>query len=117
MISGAMIWGYLFDTLGRKRLLICGFLLDGAFVLLSSFSQSLTPLVIYKFLGGFMWVWLSNPLTKIHIKDYLFILCDKYFNYYVFHTRLNLILYYFIKCIGIWKSKYYSKMLGFLFYT
>lgn len=54
MISSAFIWGFLCDTLGRRKLLFIGFLLDGCFVLMSALSQSFTGLIITKFLGGFM---------------------------------------------------------------
>lgn len=54
MISSAFVWGFLCDTLGRKKLLVIGFLLDAFFVIMSASSQSFTLLMIAKFLGGFM---------------------------------------------------------------
>ncbi|CAH0554051.1 unnamed protein product [Brassicogethes aeneus] len=54
MIASGLIWGYLCDTLGRKKLIMAGFLLDGFFILLSSTSQSFMFLMVVKFFGGFM---------------------------------------------------------------
>ncbi|RZC39043.1 Sugar tr and/or MFS 1 domain containing protein, partial [Asbolus verrucosus] len=54
MISSAMIWGFLYDTLGRKKLLMVGFLLDAVFVIMSAFSQTKTLLMVSKFFGGFV---------------------------------------------------------------
>lgn len=54
MISSSVVWGYLCDTFGRRRLLYTGFLLDAIFVVMGALSQSFTQLVTAKFLGGFM---------------------------------------------------------------
>lgn len=54
MISSAFIWGFLCDTLGRKKLLAIGALLDGVFVLMSASSQNFAILMTAKFFGGFM---------------------------------------------------------------
>lgn len=54
MISSAMIWGYLSDTLGRKKLLVCGYLLDAAVNIFVSFSQSKISIMIFKFFSGFV---------------------------------------------------------------
>lgn len=54
MILSAPIWGFLFDTLGRRKLLIGGYLLDALFVFMSAFTQSVIPLMICKFFGGLM---------------------------------------------------------------
>lgn len=54
MISTGFFWGYLSDTLGRKKLLITGYFLDAMFVMLSATSQSFTMLMVSKFFGGFM---------------------------------------------------------------
>ncbi|KAJ3659516.1 hypothetical protein Zmor_011200 [Zophobas morio] len=54
MISSSFMWGFLCDTLGRKRLMVIGYLLDAVFVIMSSFSQNYTFLLIFKFLGGFI---------------------------------------------------------------
>lgn len=62
MISTGFIWGYLCDTLGRKKLLVVGYLLDGMFVLLSATSQNLTMLMIAKFFGGII---INGPFSAI----------------------------------------------------
>lgn len=54
MISSGLIWGFFADTLGRKKLLVFGYLLDGLSVLVSGFSQSFWMLLISKFIGGSM---------------------------------------------------------------
>lgn len=54
MISSAIIWGFLFDVLGRRKLLILGFMLDAIFVFMSVLSQSLPLLIVSKYLQGFM---------------------------------------------------------------
>ncbi|XP_018562409.1 synaptic vesicle glycoprotein 2B-like [Anoplophora glabripennis] len=52
MVLSAPVWGFLFDTLGRRKLLIGGYLLDALFVFISAFTQSFIPLMICKFFGG-----------------------------------------------------------------
>ena len=54
MITSALIWGYLADTQGRKKVLVCGFLADAVCVVGSALSQNFQMLVVFKFLGGFM---------------------------------------------------------------
>lgn len=54
MISSAFLWGFLSDTLGRKKLLVYGYLLDAFFNVLVAFSQSFLLIMIFKFIGGFM---------------------------------------------------------------
>ncbi|XP_064212298.1 synaptic vesicle glycoprotein 2C [Tribolium castaneum] len=62
MISSAFVWGYLCDTLGRKKLLAIGLFLDGIFVLMSASSQNATILMIAKFLGGFI---INGPFAAL----------------------------------------------------
>lgn len=69
MIISAMLWGFLADTLGRKKLLVVGYFLDAIFVMCSGFSQSFEMLITFKFLGGFMYVALQKPVDL-----YIFIL-------------------------------------------
>lgn len=55
MISSAVLWGFLSDILGRKKLLVYGYLLDGLANIWSAFSQSFASIMTFKFIGGFMW--------------------------------------------------------------
>ncbi|CAH1996788.1 unnamed protein product [Acanthoscelides obtectus] len=70
MISSAFIWGYLCDTLGRKKLLVVGYLLDGLFVIISAFSQNFYVLITTKFLGGLIingpFAALTSYLSEFH---------------------------------------------------
>ncbi|XP_076252229.1 synaptic vesicle glycoprotein 2B-like isoform X1 [Rhynchophorus ferrugineus] len=63
MISSALIWGFLFDVLGRKKLLIIGFLVDSVFVFLSAFSQSLGLLIVCKYFQGFI---VCGPMAVLY---------------------------------------------------
>ncbi|XP_011188051.1 synaptic vesicle glycoprotein 2B isoform X1 [Zeugodacus cucurbitae] len=54
MITSAVIWGYLADTVGRRKVLIYGYLIDAVCVLCSSLTQNFEMLVAFKFLGGFI---------------------------------------------------------------
>ncbi|XP_065076355.1 synaptic vesicle glycoprotein 2B-like [Ochlerotatus camptorhynchus] len=54
MISSAFLWGFLSDMYGRKRLLVYGFFLDGAFSVLCAISQNVVAIMIFKFMGGFV---------------------------------------------------------------
>lgn len=56
MITSAILWGFCSDILGRKKLLVYGYLLDGFFNILCAFSTSFVAISIFKFIGGFMWV-------------------------------------------------------------
>ncbi|XP_063912388.1 synaptic vesicle glycoprotein 2B-like isoform X2 [Zophobas morio] len=62
MISSAFVWGFLCDTLGRKRLLAIGLFLDGVFVIMSASAQNITLLIISKFLGGFI---INGPFAAL----------------------------------------------------
>jgi predicted MFS family arabinose efflux permease len=42
------------DVLGRKKLLVYGYLLDGFFNILCGLSQSFVAIMIFKFITGFM---------------------------------------------------------------
>ncbi|XP_075145758.1 uncharacterized protein LOC142220469 isoform X2 [Haematobia irritans] len=70
MISSAIIWGYLADTQGRKKILVVGYIADAICVFCSSLSQNFTMLVTFKFLGGLI---VNGPgavlftyLTELH---------------------------------------------------
>lgn len=54
MLSSSMVWGFLSDTLGRKKLLVIGLLLAAFFTFLAGISQTFPMLMFSKFMGGFM---------------------------------------------------------------
>ncbi|XP_045483324.1 synaptic vesicle glycoprotein 2B-like isoform X2 [Harmonia axyridis] len=74
MMSSAFFWGYLCDTLGRRKLMITGFFLDACFVIISSMSQTYELLVVTKFLGGFIingpFAALTCYLSEFHSSKY-----------------------------------------------
>lgn len=74
MITSALVWGFLFDVLGRKKLLSIGFLVDAIFVFMSAISQDLTLLLISKFLQGFIingpFAALSTYMSEFHCSKY-----------------------------------------------
>ncbi|XP_063912368.1 synaptic vesicle glycoprotein 2C-like isoform X2 [Zophobas morio] len=62
MISSGVIWGFLFDTLGRRKLLMIGYFLDFLCVLVSAFSQTKAMLITAKFFGGFI---INGPYSAL----------------------------------------------------
>lgn len=54
MVSSAFMWGYLADTLGRKKLLVYGYLLDFFAFLACAISQHFILIMSFKFIEGFM---------------------------------------------------------------
>lgn len=54
MTSGALLWGFLSDTLGRQKLLLVCYCLLASITVASSFSQAFWILTLFKFLGGFV---------------------------------------------------------------
>ncbi|KAJ9595019.1 hypothetical protein L9F63_013685, partial [Diploptera punctata] len=54
MISSAFLWGFLSDTLGRRKLLVAGYLVLAIIMILSSLSQVFWVLALFKFFGGFV---------------------------------------------------------------
>ncbi|KAL3279279.1 hypothetical protein HHI36_016787, partial [Cryptolaemus montrouzieri] len=74
MISSAFFWGYLCDTLGRKKILFIGYFLDALFVWVSSISQNFTVLMIMKYFGGFIingpFAALTCYLSEFHCAKY-----------------------------------------------
>ncbi|GLH06148.1 Synaptic vesicle glycoprotein 2B, partial [Gryllus bimaculatus] len=53
MLCSALTWGFLSDTVGRRRLLVALYLLDGAVNLASSLTQAFWLLLLLRFVGGF----------------------------------------------------------------
>ncbi|CAG5034015.1 unnamed protein product [Parnassius apollo] len=54
MISSAMLWGFLSDTLGRRQILAWGFFCSGVVEIAAAMSQSFTMLLITRFASGFL---------------------------------------------------------------
>ncbi|XP_030746653.1 synaptic vesicle glycoprotein 2B-like [Sitophilus oryzae] len=74
MISSAIIWGFLFDVLGRKKLLVIGFLVDSIFVFTSALTQNIALLLVTKYLQGFIingpFAALSSYMSEFHSAKY-----------------------------------------------
>lgn len=54
MIISAIIWGFLADILGRRKILMYGYLTTFVFDVFTGLSQNFWSLIIAKFGGGFM---------------------------------------------------------------
>ncbi|GBP59831.1 Synaptic vesicle glycoprotein 2C [Eumeta japonica] len=54
MISSALLWGFLSDTLGRRRIMIWGFFCSGLVELTAALSQNFSMLLVTRFLAGFL---------------------------------------------------------------
>ncbi|XP_072949773.1 synaptic vesicle glycoprotein 2A-like [Epargyreus clarus] len=54
MVSSALVWGFLSDTLGRRRILIWGFLGSGVTEIAAAMSQNFTTLLVTRFMSGFL---------------------------------------------------------------
>ncbi|XP_068623516.1 synaptic vesicle glycoprotein 2A-like [Battus philenor] len=54
MISSAMVWGFLSDTLGRRQILAWGFFSSGVVEIAAAMSQNFTMLLITRFASGFL---------------------------------------------------------------
>ncbi|XP_045449325.1 synaptic vesicle glycoprotein 2B-like [Melitaea cinxia] len=54
MISSAVIWGFLSDTLGRKKFLVWGFFCSGLIEIAAAMSQNFTMLLVTRFMSGFL---------------------------------------------------------------
>ncbi|XP_037029687.1 synaptic vesicle glycoprotein 2C [Bradysia coprophila] len=74
MIISAIPWGYLSDKLGRRKLLIYGYLLDALCVFMCALSQNVWTLIFFKFLGGFItcgpFAVLMSYLSEFHGTDH-----------------------------------------------
>ncbi|CAH1176294.1 unnamed protein product [Phaedon cochleariae] len=62
MILSSFIWGYLSDILGRKRVMVYGYLMDWCCMIMASFSQSFAIMLTAKFLGGFI---INGPFSAV----------------------------------------------------
>ncbi|KAL0831723.1 hypothetical protein ABMA28_001266 [Loxostege sticticalis] len=54
MISSAMVWGFLSDTLGRRRIMAYGFFCSGLVEMAAAMSQSFVMLLLTRFASGFL---------------------------------------------------------------
>uniref|UniRef100_A0A0A1XT62 Synaptic vesicle glycoprotein 2B n=2 Tax=Zeugodacus cucurbitae TaxID=28588 RepID=A0A0A1XT62_ZEUCU len=74
MISSAVLWGYLADTKGRKKLLVFGYLSNIISVLGGACSQNVIQLMVFKFISGFImcgpFAVLMSYVTELHGKKY-----------------------------------------------
>ncbi|XP_045483775.1 synaptic vesicle 2-related protein-like isoform X2 [Harmonia axyridis] len=73
-ITSAFFWGFLFDTFGRRKLLMIGYFMDAVIVIISAFSPNKHFLMFMKFLGGFI---INGPyaaaptyLSEMHAAKY-----------------------------------------------
>ncbi|KAM7361962.1 uncharacterized protein ACRADG_012823 [Cochliomyia hominivorax] len=60
MIVSAIPWGFISDTMGRKRVLVTALLLDGIIVVCTGTSQTVDELLAFKFFDGFL---VSGPFA------------------------------------------------------
>ncbi|XP_047000063.1 synaptic vesicle glycoprotein 2B-like [Schistocerca americana] len=60
MLLSSFLWGFLSDMLGRRKLIVVAYAVDGVLNLIGSFTQSFAFLVVIKFMTG---VVLSGPMA------------------------------------------------------
>lgn len=56
MLASALLWGYLSDTLGRKQIMVWGFLASSLVEMISAMTQNFPMLLTTRFISGFLWV-------------------------------------------------------------
>ncbi|CAG9787501.1 unnamed protein product [Diatraea saccharalis] len=70
MISSAMVWGFLSDTLGRRRIMAIGFLFSGLLEMAAALSQNFIMLLLTRFASGFLFngpfAVLLSYLAEVH---------------------------------------------------
>ncbi|KAH9637072.1 hypothetical protein HF086_013888 [Spodoptera exigua] len=54
MISSAMVWGFLSDTLGRRQIMVWGFFCSGLIEIAAAMSQNFAMLLVTRFASGFL---------------------------------------------------------------
>ncbi|XP_058797394.1 synaptic vesicle glycoprotein 2B-like isoform X2 [Phymastichus coffea] len=62
MVSSALLWGFVADVMGRRRILMFGLLADGICNILCGLSQNFATVVFFKFMSGFF---ISGPYATI----------------------------------------------------
>ncbi|KAI4457405.1 synaptic vesicle glycoprotein 2 [Holotrichia oblita] len=74
MISSALAWGFLADTLGRKKILVTGYLVDAIFVIIAGLSQTYGMLLLAKFFTGLIingpFAALTTAVSEFHCAKY-----------------------------------------------
>nr|XP_024218800.1 synaptic vesicle glycoprotein 2A-like isoform X2 [Halyomorpha halys] len=63
MMASGFLWGFISDALGRKKLLVLGFLLNGTLNILAGIFPILSLMIVFKFLAGFMFVQIITLLV------------------------------------------------------
>ncbi|CAG9765148.1 unnamed protein product [Ceutorhynchus assimilis] len=73
MLSTGFLWGFLLDTLGRRKVLRVGFLAEAVIVCGQGLSTNVAMLYIFKFLGGTLiggvYVALATYLQEFHATE------------------------------------------------
>ncbi|XP_022908745.2 synaptic vesicle glycoprotein 2C-like isoform X1 [Onthophagus taurus] len=62
MIPSAFIWGFMADTIGRKKIIVSCFAINAFFIILTGISQTYKMLVVLKFFSGFI---ISGPIGTL----------------------------------------------------
>ncbi|XP_043462186.1 synaptic vesicle glycoprotein 2C-like isoform X2 [Leptopilina heterotoma] len=74
MIATAFVWGFLADTVGRKKIMFYGYLCTSIFSFASCFSQVSWLLIVFKFLSGVIisgpYAALMSYLAEIHSDNF-----------------------------------------------
>ncbi|XP_071051172.1 synaptic vesicle glycoprotein 2C-like [Onthophagus taurus] len=74
MVPSALLWGFLADTLGRKKIIVSCYAINAFLIILAGFSQYYEMLVVLKFLTGFIvngpFVTLTSVLSEYHSSKY-----------------------------------------------
>ncbi|XP_014292692.1 synaptic vesicle 2-related protein-like [Halyomorpha halys] len=68
MILSGMLWGFLSDAFGRKKLLVFGFLLDALMNVLAGAFPILSLMILFKFLAGIM-ICGPSPIFTAYISE------------------------------------------------
>lgn len=74
MIVSACLWGFLADTLGRKKILVFGYLTDAIFVIIAGLAQTYGMLLTAKFFTGLImtgpFAVLTTTVSEFHSAKY-----------------------------------------------